>query len=145
RQSLTLRSAPERAFRVFTGEMGSWWPVESYSRAVSEFAEDGVEVVKLEFQARSGGSILERVSDGRVLAWGEVVAWDPPHRVVMAWRPHSLPEPPTEVEVTFTPREGGTLLELEHRGWERLSDGFRTGLYEVYVRGWPTTLECFAS
>src|SRR5438094_695616 len=109
RQSLTVRCDPERAFSVFTEGMGSWWPVESYSRAVSEFAQEGVKVVELEFQARPGGSILEHLSDGRVLPWAEVIRWEPPLRVAMAWRPHSLPEPPTEVDVTFTPRGDGTL------------------------------------
>jgi uncharacterized protein YndB with AHSA1/START domain len=140
RQSVSIPDAPEGAFRLFTERMGTWWPVESYSRAVSEFADDGVAVTELEFQARMGGSILEHMSDGRILPWGEVVDWHPPHRVSMAWRPHSFPEPPTEVEVTFTPRDGGTLVELEHHGWERLSDGFRTAMYEIYARGWPTTL-----
>ena len=37
----------------------------------------------------------------------------------------------------------GTVVELEHRGWERLSDGFRDALYDIYVRGWATTLELF--
>jgi hypothetical protein len=46
--------------------------------------------------------------------------------------------------VTFAQRESGTLVELEHRGWERLSERFLQGLYEVYDRGWPTTLQCFA-
>ena len=73
------------------------------------------------------------------------MGWDPPGRVVMAWAPHSQPEPPTELEVAFTPQESGTLVELEHRGWERVSPGFREGLYEVYARGWPTTLGRFAA
>jgi len=62
----------------------------------------------------------------------------------MAWSPHSLPEPPTEVEVTFTARDADTLVEVEHRGWEVLSEGFRTSLYDIYVRGWTATLERFA-
>jgi uncharacterized protein YndB with AHSA1/START domain len=144
RQALSVPVAPERAFRLFTEGMGTWWPVESYSRAVSEFAADGIQVTKLEFQAHTGGSILEHISDGRVLPWGEVTAWHPPHSVVMAWRPHSMPEPPTEVAVTFTPIDGGTVVEIEHRGWDRLSEGFRDGLYGIYVRGWPTTLACYA-
>jgi uncharacterized protein YndB with AHSA1/START domain len=144
-QTVAIRCDPEHAFDLFTSEMGTWWPVESYSRAVSEFAHDDVEVAKLEFQGRMGGSILEHMSDGRTLPWAEVTSWHPPHRVVLAWRPHSAPEAPTEVEVTFTAREGGTLVEVEHRGWEWLSAEFRKGLYEIYVRGWPTTLECFAT
>jgi uncharacterized protein YndB with AHSA1/START domain len=144
-RTVTVRSSPERAFRLFTEQMGTWWPVDQYSRAVSEFARDGVTVDRLEVQARMGGSILEHLSDGRVLPWGEVAAWEPPHRVLMAWRPHSLPEPSTELEVTFTAKGDGTLVELEHRGWERLSGEFRASLYDVYVRGWKTTLASFVA
>lgn len=144
-QTVTVRSAPERAFDLFTEQMGTWWPVQAYSRAVSEFVDENMQVARLEFQAGLGGSILEHMSDGRILPWAEVVAWHPPHRVLMAWRPHSEPEPPTEVEVKFTARGGGTLVELEHRGWERLSEDFRAGLYDIYARGWITTLGCFAA
>jgi uncharacterized protein YndB with AHSA1/START domain len=145
RETVTVRSAPERAFDVFTNQMGTWWPVESYSRSVSEFEHQDVKVAELEFQVGVGGSILEHMSDGRILPWAEVIAWHRPHRVVLAWRPHSTPEPPTEVEVTFAEREGGTSVGLEHRGWERLSEQFREELYEIYARGWSTTLACFAA
>ena len=56
-----------------------------------------------------------------------------------------MPEPPTEIEVTFAAREDGTLIEVEHRGWEQLSEEFRAQMYEVYVRGWPFTLECYVA
>jgi uncharacterized protein YndB with AHSA1/START domain len=144
RQRVTVSCDPERAFDLFTNQMGTWWPVESYSRAVSEFEHEDVKVAELVFQSRMGGSILERLTDGRILPWAEVIGWQPPHRVLLSWRPHSAPEPPTEIDVTFAQREGGTLVEVEHRGWERLSEEFREGLYEVYARGWPTTLQCFA-
>ena len=145
RQTVTVRSDPERAFELFTEQIGTWWPVDAYSRAVSEFENEEVQVARLEFQARMGGRILEHTSDGRILPWAEVIAWHPPHSITMAWRPHSEPEPPTEVEVTFTPQDGGTLVELEQRGWERLSQAFREGLYEIYARGWITTLGRFAA
>jgi uncharacterized protein YndB with AHSA1/START domain len=145
RQMVTVRGDPERAFDLFTERMGTWWPVDAYSRAISEFQHEGIQVARLEFQARMGGWILEHTTDGRVLPWGEVLAWDPPRRVLMAWRPHAQPEPPTEVEVIFSPGAGGTVVQLEHRGWERLSQGFREGLYEIYARGWITTLGCFAA
>ena len=135
----------ELAFRLFTEGMGTWWPLDAYSRAVAELAEQDVRAERLEFQARPGGAVLEHLSDGTVLPWAEVTAWDPPHRVRMAWRPHSMPEPPTEVEVSFAAEAGGTRVELEHRGWEALSDGFRQSLYEIYVRGWVTTLDRFAA
>jgi uncharacterized protein YndB with AHSA1/START domain len=145
RQKVEVPGSPDRAFRLFTEQMGTWWPVHDYSRAVSEFQAENVRAERLEFQTRLGGSILEHMSDGRVLPWAEVIVWEPPHRVVMAWRPHSSEEPPTEVDVTFTPRDGDTLVELEHRGWEGLSEAFREGLYDIYARGWVTTLGLFVS
>jgi uncharacterized protein YndB with AHSA1/START domain len=145
RRSATVRSDPQRAFEVFTEQMGSWWPLDAYSRAVSEFEAEGLHAERLEFQARAGGSIIEHMSDGRSLPWGEVTVWEPPHRVVMAWRPHSSPEPPTELEVRFTAQGTGTLVDVEHRGWERLSEEFRNGLYDVYVRGWVTTLDRYVA
>jgi uncharacterized protein YndB with AHSA1/START domain len=145
RETVSVRSAPERAFELFTAQMGTWWPLESYSRAVNELEGEDIRAERLEFRAWMGGSISEHLSDGRILPWGEVVAWQPPGRVVMSWRPHSQREPPTEVEVTFTAREGGTQVELEHRGWERLSEGFREAMYDTYARGWITTLGRFAA
>jgi uncharacterized protein YndB with AHSA1/START domain len=144
RETVIVRGDPQHAFDLFTDQMGTWWPVESYSRAVNEFEDEDVKVADLVFQARMGGSILERLTDGRVLPWAEVIAWQPPHRVLLSWRPHSSPEPPTEVEVIFSAREGGTSVELEHRGWERLSEEFGEALYEIYARGWFPTLRCFA-
>jgi len=145
RQEVTVRADPDHAFALFTAGMGTWWPLDAYSRAVNELADEGVAAARLEFRPRMGGAILEHLSDGRILPWAEVTAWHPPRSVRIAWHPHSEPEPPTEVEVTFTQRERGTLVELEHRGWERLSGGFRDGLYEIYVRGWVTTLDRFAA
>ena len=146
RQTVTVRCSPERAFTVFTEGMGTWWPLEGYSRAVNEFEPGTVSAEGLRFEPRLGGSIVEYLSDGQVLPWAEVTAWRPPKEVVMAWRPHSLPEPPTELAVTFTAREDSTtLVELEHRGWERVSQRFRDELYDIYVRGWVTTLGLFVT
>jgi uncharacterized protein YndB with AHSA1/START domain len=145
RATVTVRSDPDRAFKLFTAQMGKWWPLEAYSRAVSEFEHEGVEVSELVFEARLGGSILERMTDARVLPWAKVVAWKPPQLVVLSWRPHSMPEPPTEIAVTFSAREDGTSVEIEHRGWEQLSEEFRAAMYEIYERGWPFTLGCFVA
>jgi uncharacterized protein YndB with AHSA1/START domain len=144
RRTVTVRCAPDRAFRVFTDHMGTWWPAETHSRAAVEVEGGNVKVERIEFQGRRGGHVLEHMSDGTTLPWAEVIAWDPPRRFVMAWRPHSRPQPPTEVEVTFTAQDDGTLVELEHRGWERLSEDFRD-LYASYAGGWIETLGRFAA
>ena len=94
---------------------------------MNEFEHEDVGVSELMFEARMGGSIVERMTDGRVLPWAEVLAWQPPQRARCSWRPHSMPEPPTELEVTFASREDGTSIAVEHRGWERLSEEFRGG------------------
>lgn len=145
RRTVILPGAPSPAFDLFTSGMGTWWPLDAYSRVVNELDGRGLRADWLEFQPRLGGSILEHVSDGSVLRWGDVIVWDPPNRVVISWQPHSLPEPPTELEVAFSARGGDTLVELEHRGWDRLSDGFRAAMYEIYVRGWVTTLDLYVA
>ena len=38
------------------------------------------------------------------------------------WKPNDRPTPPTELEVRFSPQSDGTVVELEHRGWERLGE-----------------------
>ncbi len=143
RRSITVACDPQRAFSVFTTEMSKWWPPE-HSRAGTEYEGEGLKVEAIEFQERAGGQVLEHMSNGQTLPWAEVLAWEPPKRFVLAWHPHSRPQPPTEVEVTFTAKDGGTLVELEHRRWERLSDDFRE-LYESYAGGWIRTLEGFAT
>ena len=143
-RSVTVPLDPERAFELFTARMDTWWPVETHSRAETEFEDEDLHVDRVEFQPHAGGQVLEHLSDGRVLPWAEVLVWEPPHRFVMAWKPHSRPQPATDVEVRFTARDGATLVELEHRGWERLT-GTLAEIYESYAGGWIGTLSRFAA
>ena len=99
---------------------------------------------RIEFQGQVAGQVLEHMSNGQALPWAEVLAWDPPRRFVLAWKPHSRAQPPTEVEVTFTPNGIGTLVELQHRGWERLTED-HLELYDSYGSGWIETLNRFAT
>lgn len=122
--------------------MGAWWPVEQFSRAASDFEGEDVKVERIEFQARVGGQVLEHMSNGQTLPWGEVLLWEPPSRFVLAWKPSFSDRPPTDVEVRFTQQGDGTLVELEHRGWERLGPEFAE-LHGSYETGWNTTLERF--
>ena len=111
RRSVTVSVSPERAFRLFTEEFSSWWP-KSHS-----IASSGQKSVTVE--PRVGGRWFETGEDGSECDWGEVLAWDPPHRLLLAWR-LSLdwafdPDLHTEVEVRFTALpEGGTRVDLEH-------------------------------
>jgi uncharacterized protein YndB with AHSA1/START domain len=84
--------------------------------------------------------------------WGRVLAWEPPHRVVLSWHIdchwHYDPDPAraSEVEVRFT-AEGPdrTRVELEHRNLER--HGAEAAELRESVSspgGWPGLLEMFA-
>lgn len=147
RRSVVTGCDVERAFRLFTEEIGTWWPVQTHSRAVSDFEGEGVKVERIEFQTREGGQVLEHMSNGQALPWGEVIVWDPPSRFVLAWQPGFSERPPTELEIRFSTADGGgTLVELEHRGWERLGDEAAAEvarLYGDYAAGWGLTLERF--
>jgi uncharacterized protein YndB with AHSA1/START domain len=134
RRSVSVDAPPERAFRVFTEEMGSWWPLQTHS------CFDDPETVTID--GRQGGAITERSRSGEEASWGEVLEWEPPERVLFAWKPNRSPYPPTEVEIRFTAEGGGTLVELEHRGWERLGDRAEEGRAS-YSGGWPGVLALY--
>jgi uncharacterized protein YndB with AHSA1/START domain len=137
-RTVTISRPVEEAFRIFTEETGSWWPLDTHSRAVS----GGSVAVKAEtvvIEGRVGGRIYEVMSDGSEAGWGEVILWEPPTRVAFSWNPSSRDRPPTEVEVTFTSQEGTTRVELEHRGWERLGEVAQE-VREEYEQGWPRVL-----
>jgi uncharacterized protein YndB with AHSA1/START domain len=136
-RTIIVRCDRARAFRVFTDEMGSWWPLDTFSRAVDE---GGAPVVAIAFD-HEVGTIWEVRADGGRASWGEILVWEPPTRLVMAWKPRDRPVEPTEVEVTFTAlEEGGTRVDLEHRGWERLGDLAAQGR-ENYASGWPMVFD----
>jgi uncharacterized protein YndB with AHSA1/START domain len=141
-RSVSVRRPVAEAFRIFTEEIGSWWPLDTHSRAVAQREEGGVKAETVVIEGRIGGRIYEVMSDGTEASWGEVLIWEPPHRLVLSWNP-SPRRVPTEVEVTFTAHEDGTRVELEHRGWERLGEAARE-VREEYAQGWPVVLGRFA-
>jgi uncharacterized protein YndB with AHSA1/START domain len=143
-RAVTVQSPPERAFRTFTEEMGTWWPLQTHSIAVDRGLEQRAVALKLE--ARQGGRIEEVLEDGTVLGWGGVDVWEPPSRVVLRWKPNDLPTPPTEVEVLFTAEADGTRVDLEHRGWEGLGE-VAEQIRPLYAseNGWTMVLGRYAT
>jgi uncharacterized protein YndB with AHSA1/START domain len=138
--SVAVRAGQQRAFEVFTAGLDTWWPLQTHSRAVDQF--EGVKAERVEFEGRIGGKVVEHLSDGQALSWGEVLVWDPPSRFVLAWKPNAGELPPTELEVRFTPQGDGTLVELEHRGWERLGEIAETARAS-YGENWQRVLVRF--
>ncbi len=99
-------------------------------------------------EPRPKGRWFERDADGNEAQWGDVLAWEPPSRLLLAWRLNTQwtydPNLLTEVEMTFVPAEGGgTLVTLEHRNLERFGvDGAQH--VAKLGGGWPTRLSDFA-
>jgi uncharacterized protein YndB with AHSA1/START domain len=141
----TVVEAPiERAFSVFTADIGSWWhPAHHILEA---------ELAEMVFEPRVGGHIYDRGVDGSESRWARVVAYEPPDRVVFSWdislrwEIETDPERTSEVEVRFI-AEGPerTRVELEHRGIERHGEGWEQMQAAVgSPNGWSGGLEAFA-
>jgi len=123
RRSVRVKATPDRAFKVFAEQMDSWWP-KSHHIGSSPMKSIVVE-------GRPGGAIYTVQDDGANCPWASVIAWEPPHRFTFAW--HVTPDWKyeadvarcSEVEVLFTPADDGTtLVELEHRYFERHGEGW---------------------
>jgi uncharacterized protein YndB with AHSA1/START domain len=80
-RSVQVKAAPARAFALFTSQMAHWWPK---GRTIGK--NPHVEIV---MQPHAGGQWFERDADGAETAWGRVLTWEPPARVVLAWQINS--------------------------------------------------------
>jgi uncharacterized protein YndB with AHSA1/START domain len=109
-----LNTTADHAFATWTEKCTLWWP---RSHTMSD--ADGFEVV---FEPFVGGRIFERGGDGEEYEWGELTEWDPPHRLAYQWHIFLERDRATEVSVTFTPLETGTLVRLENGGFEVFGD-----------------------
>jgi uncharacterized protein YndB with AHSA1/START domain len=131
RKTVTVDCAVEEAFRVFTAEALSWWPVETHSIHES--------VAEIVFEPEAGGAVYEIGTNGERGHWATVLEWEPPTRLVLAWNILELEGDATEVEVRFSPDGSGTRVELEHRGWENVAvdGGAKRSNYDT---GWDHVL-----
>ena len=135
RFSFVVGCPPDHAFDTWTKRATSWWPVEH-----SASHERGAEIV---FEPRTGGRIFERTADGGEIEWGEIVEWDRPRRLRYLWRIATETDNATDVEIAFTPvAEGGTRVDIEHGGWDRLGD-FGREWREANVGGWTGVLPAY--
>lgn len=110
--ALRVKAAPERAFAVFTGEIGEWW------RPNGMFQTTPRAPGRLAFQ---DGRLVETLASGKVFEIGKVLAWEPPGRLVFSWRQASFPpDLHTEVEVRFEAVGEETRVSVEHRGFHNV-------------------------
>jgi uncharacterized protein YndB with AHSA1/START domain len=144
KQSIVVEAPIARAFKVFTEEFGSFKPAEHNLL--------GVEIAETVFEPRVGGHVYDRGTDGSECRWARVLAYEPPHRVLLSWdispqwQIETDPEKTSEWEVRFTAETPNrTRVELEHRklerhgaGWEGVRDGVAGD------QGWPLYLQRYA-
>ncbi|MBI1361352.1 MAG: ATPase [Alphaproteobacteria bacterium] len=115
--SLRVAASPERAFAVFTEEIGEWWVHDPMFRLTPR--SPGEMAFEPPDANGKGGRLIERLPTGKVFEVGQVRAWTPGERLVVGWRQASFgPEHATEVEVSFEPVGDETRITVEHRGWD---------------------------
>ena len=143
--SIVVEAPIERAFSVFTGDFGSFKPPEHNLL--------GAKIAETVFEPRVGGYLFDRGADGSECRWARVLAYDPPHRLVLSWdiSPHwqieTDPGKTSEWEVRFIPETPGrTRVELEHRHLDRHGEGWE-GVREGIGgdQGWPLYLQRYAN
>jgi uncharacterized protein YndB with AHSA1/START domain len=131
-KTVTVKTPVEHAFRVFTEEIHTWWPLRTHA-----VDTDNSDIVVLE--GHEGGRLYERTPSGDEHIWGMVVLWDPPNRVGYSWHPGRGDETAQEVEVSFMPVADGTQVAIRHWGWEKLGDRIEEVVGD-YTQGWDTVL-----
>jgi uncharacterized protein YndB with AHSA1/START domain len=123
RTQVVVEAPIERAFSIFTEDIGTWWnPGHHILEA---------ELAEMVFEPREGGHVYDRGVDGSECRWARVLAYERPNRVVFSWdinpqwQLETDPERTSEVEVRFV-AEGPerTQVELEHRNLDRHGDGW---------------------
>jgi uncharacterized protein YndB with AHSA1/START domain len=142
RRAIVVPATPARAFEVFTAGMTSWWPAAHHIGSAP--------IAEIVIEPREGGRWYTRHEDGSETSTGFVVAWEPPHRLVITWQISAEwrydPSLITTVELRFDPvPDGGTRVSLEHRDLDRFGpEAERMRLTFNEPGAWTGTLEAYA-
>jgi uncharacterized protein YndB with AHSA1/START domain len=144
RAQVVVEAPLERAFSVFTEGFGSFKPHEHNMLPV--------EIAETVFEPRVGGYLYDRGVDGSECRWARVLAYEPPHRVVLSWdispqwQVETDLEKTSEWEVRFVAEAPDrTRVELEHRNLDRHGEGWEAEREGVASEGgWPLYLQRFA-
>ena len=98
---------------------------------------------RLAFEPEPPERLVEIGADGERFEIGAVLVWDPPHRVVFGWRQATFtPGQDTEVSVRFDLVDTGTLVTVEHFGWDAVPQehaarhGFPLGAFQHRNAEW---------
>ena len=144
KKSIVVNAPLERAFKVFTEHFGKFKPTEHNLLAVA--------IAETVFEPRVGGYLYDRGVDGSECRWARVLAYDPPHRVLLSWnisprwQIETDPDKVSEWEVRFTAETATqTRVEIEHRNLQRHGEGWQ-GVRDGVAndQGWPLYLQRYA-
>jgi uncharacterized protein YndB with AHSA1/START domain len=113
--ALRVKASAERAFDLFTREIGAWWrpdPLFPITRA-----GDGV----LAFEGGEHGKLVSRQADGTLFEIGRVTEWRRGERLAFDWRQETFTSgETTRVEVTFAAVGDETRVTVRHFGWAEI-------------------------
>ena len=125
RRTVVVHVPVDEAFEVFTADVDAWWP-RTHHIGKSEMR-------RIVIEERSGGRCYTEHVDGTEYDWGRVLVWEPPRRLLLAWRvTHTFGHEAdlskaSEVDVRFIPVDrGATRVEVEHRFFTRHGSGAET-------------------
>ncbi len=114
--ALRVAATPERAFAIFTQEIGDWWRPDSFFPITPQ--GDG----RLEFIPGEGGRLISHQPGGETWTIGDVTAWEPGERLAMSWRQANFPDGiETGVDIRFEPIGEETRITVEHGGWDAIA------------------------
>jgi uncharacterized protein YndB with AHSA1/START domain len=100
----------EAAFRIFTEDVGKWYLIAEHT------VVDHTRTKTLRFDPWVGGRFraIYDLETGEGAGGALITAWEPPHRLVF------VDSRDMEVEVGFTPVDGGCRVTVVQRGFDKL-------------------------
>jgi hypothetical protein len=128
-KSVMLPLAPGAAFELFTQKISAWWPPDR------RHTQDPTSRIFL----LESGRFYEQTRDGHEVELGCVRSWELPNRILLDFFIATGPEKPTEVEITFAAKEGGTQVTVVHRA-KPSSEDLWLERAPRYDRSWDVVL-----
>lgn len=140
RKSISVKASQAHAFKVFTDGLDRWWPRNG------GICDSPLKTTAIE--PHVGGHWYQVGENGSRFDVGTILVWEPPRRFVMSWDLNNRWKSETtlnsEVEVRFTAKgPETTLVELEHRKFERMGSEAGASMRKDVDGGWPSKLESF--
>lgn len=141
RAQVFLEPWPEEAFGIFVRDVGFGLRTSSWSWVQPERGR------YIRLRRGAGGRVVEvyDAATDDTFDIGRVTVWQPGTRLTLVWREVDWPDgSSTDVDVVFEPLFGGTLVSLEHSGFERIGPNADEAVVEYKV-AWTHALAWVAA